>query len=983
MEDDSTRTYIALSAGTLVSHYKIIRKIGAGGMGEVYLAEDTKLHRQAALKLLPANCCQDEEFRRRFIREAEAAAKLNHPNIVTIYEVDEFRGRPFFAMEHVEGQSLRELIKSGPVDIERVVQLAIQVLDGLNAAHEKGVIHRDIKPSNILIDTYGRPKIVDFGLAAITGGEQLTKSHSTMGTIQYMSPEQIQGGKVRATSDLFSFGIVLYQMLTGELPFTGEYEAAVVYAITSEEPPTIRSLRPSVVPDIETLVFKLLEKDAELRYQTASGVIADLKRISQAAGMKTPSARIAAARRRRKYLLPTSVAAIVIIAVLVLTTWKFGLMSSQNAMAGENLLAIMYFENMADPADTGKLGEIITALLITDLSESQRVKVMSSQRLWDILKQVGREGQKTIDRDAAFEVARKAHCRSMITGAILQTEPTLLVTSHLVDVSSGLTVASQRVEGRVGMAVHDFVDLLTAEVRKDLDIPVGVAGERDRPVAELTTSSEEAYRYYMEGLEFQNKHELTEARGHFLRAVELDSTFAMALCRLGWLSEGNEGLKALEAAMKLRDKATEKERLHILARYHLSRYDFGTAEGVLRRFVKSYPDEKEAWYDLGVVYAQRGHMDSGIICLEQVIQLDPFWEEPFNRLAYWYDRQGQYESSIQAIDKNIQLAPGDPNPYDTKGELLALQGQLDEAKQAFARALEISPDFGYSIDRLGEIFALERKYDSAEIYFQRKVTSEYDYHRSRGRSYMCTELALQGRVRQALDRFYEAELDDVADGVGPWDKRLWQAVLYSGITGDADSIVARWNGVFDLSNELMPGRWMPTYQYPHLWAILSLVEAGAPDDAEDMLKTWEARDGFTSDHTHIAAQAAVEYARGNFQMAANLFDSSLSFVELRRTWTYFQYSYWLGRTLFEFEKHDRAIEIMSELANMYSYGKLALPLETVKLHYYLGRAYEADGQPEKAIPQYEEFLLYWENADPELRLLGDAKERVARLKQTI
>ena len=234
--DDNTRTHIVLTKGTMVSHYRIIEKIGAGGMGEVYLAEDTKLNRQVALKFLPPHMCKDDDCRARFKREAQAAANLDHPNIVTIHEVSEYRGRPFFAMQHVEGNSLRDVIKDKELPLERVIHLAIQMCEGLGKAHRAGIVHRDIKPSNIVMDSDGRPKLLDFGLAAIQGTEKLTKTGSTLGTIGYMSPEQIQVKEIDLRSDLFSFGVVLYQMIAGRLPFKGDTEAATMNSVLNDTP---------------------------------------------------------------------------------------------------------------------------------------------------------------------------------------------------------------------------------------------------------------------------------------------------------------------------------------------------------------------------------------------------------------------------------------------------------------------------------------------------------------------------------------------------------------------------------------------------------------------------------------------------------------------------------------------------------------------------------------------------------------------------
>jgi serine/threonine protein kinase/dienelactone hydrolase len=275
--NDKTQAVTVLSKGTVINHYRIIEKIGAGGMGEVYLAEDTSLNRKVALKFLSSHLCQDADCRERFKREAQAAAKLNHPNIVTIHEVSEFNGRPFFAMEHVAGQSLRELIKAKELPIERVIDLAVQLCDGLNRAHEFGIIHRDIKPANILVTTDGHPKIADFGLASIQGLEHLTKSGSTLGTVAYMSPEQARGEEVDARTDIWSFGIVLYEMITGRPPFTHDHEQAVIYSILHDEPRPLESAESSTIPELQLIVDRALKKDSRARYASASEMLKHLK----------------------------------------------------------------------------------------------------------------------------------------------------------------------------------------------------------------------------------------------------------------------------------------------------------------------------------------------------------------------------------------------------------------------------------------------------------------------------------------------------------------------------------------------------------------------------------------------------------------------------------------------------------------------------------------------------------------------------------
>lgn len=278
--DDNTSTYSVLSAGTKVGHYQIIEKIGAGGMGEVYLAQDAKLDRRVALKFMPAQYANDQDFVNRFRREAQAAARLDHPNIVTVFEVGEHAGRPFIVMQYVEGQNLHDLAHGTPMPMHRTIDIAIQICEGLQKAHGIGVVHRDIKTTNILLDNDRRPKIVDFGLATIQGGEKLTKVGSTIGTVAYMSPEQAQGGDVDQRSDLFSFGVVLYELIAGRTPFKRDTDVATMRAITADTPEPLARYRANVPDDLQRIVDKLLQRDPALRYQTAGDVAADLKRMA-------------------------------------------------------------------------------------------------------------------------------------------------------------------------------------------------------------------------------------------------------------------------------------------------------------------------------------------------------------------------------------------------------------------------------------------------------------------------------------------------------------------------------------------------------------------------------------------------------------------------------------------------------------------------------------------------------------------------------
>ncbi|HVP35980.1 MAG TPA: serine/threonine-protein kinase, partial [Terriglobales bacterium] len=537
-----------------ILHYKILDKLGEGGMGVVYKAQDTKLQRMVALKFLPPHVAENPEEKNRFMQEARAASALSHPNITTIYGIEESPEGLFISMEFVDGHTLRKVAEKESPSIKRILELAIQICEGLNAAHRKGIVHRDIKSDNIMVTQDGQVKIMDFGLARLEGEEHLTETGSTLGTAAYMSPEQAQGEEIDQRSDIFSFGVVLYELLTGKLPFRGEHIPAIIYSILNENPEPVSRYKSNVPDGLQRIVDKALSKDRKERYQHVDDLLADMrhekKNLDYAKTTTQISSTAVIPKHRSRllpFIIPTSVIFILALLFLVFKPFKFEIAPEEKAMAKENSLAVMYFENLADREDKERLGEIVTNLLITGLSESQYMNVVSSQRLYDILKLLGKEGTKAVDRNVATEVATKAGAKWMLLGSILQEEPQIILTSQLVEVKSGRVLSSQRISGEPGEKIFSIVDKLTVELKKGLSLPAEATKEPTRSVADVTTHSEEAYRYYLEGVDNIYKVYTKEAKESFQKALKLDSTFAMAYYRLANYATSEEEQKKLIA----------------------------------------------------------------------------------------------------------------------------------------------------------------------------------------------------------------------------------------------------------------------------------------------------------------------------------------------------------------------------------------------------------------------------------------------------
>jgi len=957
--------------GRTISHYKILEKLGEGGMGVVYKAQDTKLGRIVALKFLPKHLLCDEEAKTRFVHEAKAASALDHTNIATIHEIDEVEGECFISMAYIEGKSIKELIKEKKLSIEDILRIAIQIGEGLHAAHKKDITHRDIKSDNIMLTDEGVAKIMDFGLAKLKGATKLTTTGSTLGTLAYMSPEQAQGIEVDQRSDIFSLGVVLYEMITGQLPFKGEHEAAIIYSIINETPEPLARYKANVPDGLQRAIDKALAKDKAERYQHADELLADLrhekKNLEYVKIAQIPSEAVAPKPKKKLYpfIIPASIVFILILLFLILKPFKFEIVPEKGAVAEENSLAIMYFENMVDREDTERLGEIVTNLLITDLSESEYMRVVSSQRLYDILKLLGREGEKKIDREVATQVATKAGAKWMLLGNILQLEPRMVITTQLVNVESGQVEASQRITGEMKEEIFSLVDRLTVEIKNDLSLPAAAQEEPDRPVADVTTHSPEAYRYYIEGVDNYYKYYFDEAWKSFERALEFDSTFAMAYYRL---AAGTWDEELLAKAVEYSNNVSQKEKHYIKSlEANISGNETEYIEE-LKKIIKRYPDEKEAFYELGSYYKNRGEYEEAVRYFNKAIELDPLYKLAYNQLAYAYNDIGNFEKSIWAINKYVSLAPDEPNPYDTRGDLYARNGKLDQAIESYNKALEIKPDFYVSLYSLGNMYLYKREYAKAESCYQVLASHPDKDTRSWGRHYLAYIPLYQGKFDQALkvldDGIAADRMEQVEWGIAR--KHLLKARTYDGkknlnlALNELEKFMEIWDREF-------PDALKPPAIYIRLLAENNEFEK-AEEMAEALKKDIEEKDK-TMMNRYWQSLGSIELAKGNANKAVGYLEKESS-----------GFKFVLIKAYLESGRLGEAVSKLEKVLSSYDANRIGVPIWAVKSYYLLGLAYEKSGWNKKAIQQYEEFLEIWKDADPGIPEVEDAKERLEKLR---
>jgi len=946
-DDDKTQTHIPLLKDTTVGHYRIVEKIGAGGMGEVYLAEDTELDRKVALKFLPPHLCHDEDCRKRFMREARAIAKISHPNIITIYEVAEFNGRPYLSIELIEGPSLKVKIKGDKLDLKYVLNLAIQIGEALSEIHHSGVVHRDIKPSNILIDRKGTAHLADFGLVHVDNATELTRPGSRMGTIGYMSPEQVKGETIDGGSDIFSLGIVLYEALTGHQPFRKNSEAASLEAILNIEPDSISNFRPDVPQGFQRIIERMIAKSKLDRFQNVDDLLVELKKQGNALDLGTEPDEL----RIRDVV--------------------------------DNNVLIMQFRNMIDPCDKERQGEIITNLLITGLSESGDLHVVSSQRVFDIIKLLGKTDNLTTDPTLATQIARKARANWMILGDLLQLKPTIMVTSQIVDTKTGQIISAQRLSSYQDEDIFLFTDRLMNQLYAKLPSSKTGSNRLDRSVTEVTTNSQEAYRYYLEGMEHFYKYLETEADKCFELAIKHDPAFAMAYYRRARRPIGTNKEEMIKKAVKYSARASRKERLYINAMDARIEGDYERSASELEKIISNYSNEKEALLLLGNLYRlATGDVEKGIHYYEEVLELDPNHAEAYLNLTYAYHTMGKYYLSLQAANKLVELAPDNPNSFDSLGDIYSWNGEIDQGLEAFLKAVEIDGRFLHAIWKAGVLYTFKQHFKQAEELFRRLASCDDIEYRAGGRLSLGLLPYYRGRFQEAIGTLDTGlASDEMEDYKGYF--RAYKHLLKGKILLVRKDYL---KGIDEIKLSIGQFRDIdPAISYPSVILCKALGTSGDEHNAQKVLHEIS-----TNLKKHRRRRKSVYHvAAGFLDFTQRRYDSAeRNLLEASKDpliWEWeganrFELFTLLGQTYVKKQSFEKAVEILESTRKEFSVGRLMVATSSAEIYYFLGIAYEKSGWKEKAINNFKTFLNIWKDADSGIDEIEDAKKRLAYLK---
>jgi serine/threonine protein kinase/Tfp pilus assembly protein PilF len=1017
-----------ITRGTMFAgRYEVIEELGRGGMGRVYRVEDKKVGQEVALKLIKPEIASDAKTLQRFRHELKTARMISHKSVCRMFDLGEAQGAYYITMEYVPGENLKSLIRQvGRLDTDTAVKMAHQICEGLAEAHRLGVVHRDLKPGNIMIDREGSVRIMDFGIARSLKAKGLTGTGIVIGTPEYMSPEQAEAKGVDQSSDLYSLGVVLFEMVTGRLPFEGDTPLSIAMKHKGAEPEAPSTFNPQIPDGLNRLILKCLAKDKADRYESAEEMVAELvdiksgfpttesdktlgrtarKVVGKTEGKKsTTSKEITLSLTPKKFVGAAVAAGLVIVALVVVLLWRpWSTQTPAAAAKIKNSIAVIGFENQTGNSAYDHLQKVFPNLLITNLEATGLFHVLTWERMRDISRQIGEERGDIIDRDLGFEICRREGIEALVIGSYTKLGEMFAtdIKVYDVDTKNSLSSASSSGEGEQSILENQIDDLSREIVASRGEVLGEKASAAATHISEVTTSSLEAYNYYLRGVELSYMLYVEDARQTLEKAVEIDPTFASAYLELSHvymeLEDSKASTEALRTAREYSDRVTEKERLFIEATYvSLIEMDREKSVSLYETLIAKFPREKRAYFWLGIAHYFTRSLDEAIEAFKRALELDPRYGDCVNMIAYAYLESGDYPQAVEFFQQYAALSPGQANPHDSLADAYMLTGRLDEALAEFKEALRIKPDFG-SQWKMAYVYALKENYTEAQQWIDDFIdTATGPGMKALGQFWRAFYLYWQGDLGGSFDELRQAEalaksvenemmlgrIDRLKGriyyerGESELSRETYKTLTenlhknFPVLSSFYDSLYFFDLGMLDLKLGRVEAA---RSQVERIGALLDNVEPSDRDwvmyyrdflHAEILL----AEESFEEAVTVGKGISGLEYPRSLTPAAGITYNLPPCKDVLARAYV----------------AADRVDEAVAEYKKMVEFDPddPVLYLIPPVYHYRLGVLYEQVGRVDKAKEQYERFLELGKGADPELEEVKDARRRLMALRQT-
>ncbi len=991
-----------LDNGQSFAHFKIIEKIGEGGMGAVYLAEDQKLHRKVAIKILLSDAFDNNEKQERFKREAKTAAQISHGNVMSIYDIgtvkDEKSGKDidYIVMEHIKGKQLSNYFTDNSLTLPKIVRIAEKICAGLAAAHKLNIVHRDIKSDNIMIDEQNEPKILDFGLAkpidpifensdndnTDTAENELTKAGKIIGTVTYMSPEQAKGEHVDMRSDIFSFGILLYKMATGEFPFSGPTQVSTIAKILETKHEQPRSKNSNIPAELERIIDKCLQKNCEDRYQDTRDLVVDLRNLrrqydsglSDSLTMSTEIERPATSTKTVEIKISKKSSWALGVVAVIVVLWFFidsPLIqidtTTSKLQAQGNALAILGFENKTGDSELDWLETGLPEILVTDLVQSQSVKIISQKRVQDCFPPDKRDSHTF---DECVDAAGSLGAIHVLSGSYYKLGDKIRIDARIVDVKNGTILKTSKV---VGSDPFELIDSLTAKIIIALNLQNELNNDAS---ASRYTSSPEAYRFYLEGMELFGIGLDKKAVKRFNKSIEADSSFAMPYLRIAmtniFSNRQKQGLEYLQMAQARKESLPlrEKTLLDVYSEiWQKQNYNDGYVK--MESFVNQFPDDKEGQAILGIlVYVFSQDTTKAFSHFDKALEIDPAFQLALMQYVEVYIGLQNYDRAMEFANLAKKYHPNSPDSYRVIALIQGRLGQIDDAIETNLELLGKFPKNENVLENLYSLFVKNKDFAKARQYTEMiKRYHSDDYFLMSGYYYNMSNLAVwDGEFKKSIDFRKKAT-----------DERLLSKD--SSLIYIAYNSLGRYSEHFELQDDAIgyykeAKKWDNSFQNFEYYMALpkidtSLVSVLRPDFIE-MLEhfkskvpsnLWFIADDMLSLYNAVAVYDTTKILSVLYNLQEgnpnNSNEREIGKLEILTG----KYQSGIDRLL-QFVEGDK------KSSNCYGH---------LMAQYYLGYAYEHLGNTKEAIKRYEEVLQYWGNADIEFEIIRNTKEHLAKL----